>query len=56
MSEQPTPVAEDAHATPAQLLTRAADDYAQAQAAARAKQEQGGPGDRQGVLHGEAHN
>lgn len=53
MSEQTTPVADDAHATPAQLLTRAANDYAQAQAAARAKQEQGGPGRREGVLHGE---
>lgn len=28
MSEQTTPVADDATATPAQLLARAADDYA----------------------------
>ena len=49
---QPTPVADDLHATAPQLLARAAVDYAQAQAAARAKQEQGGTGERQGVLLG----
>lgn len=30
--QQPTPVAEDAHATAQQLLQRAADDYTAAQA------------------------
>lgn len=52
MSEQPTPVAEDLHATTAQLQQRAATDYAQAQAAAQAKAAEGGPGTRQGILPG----
>lgn len=47
-----TPVADDLHATPAQLLARAADDLAAAQAAARMKEEKGGSGHRQGVLPG----
>jgi hypothetical protein len=55
MSEQPTPVAEDAHATPAQLLARARTDYTNARTAARKKQQQGGTGRREGVLHGENH-
>ena len=53
MNEQTTPVTDDAHATPAQLLARAAQDYAANQTAARAKQQQGGTGRREGVLHGE---
>lgn len=48
--EQPTPVADDIHATAPQLLARAAADYAHTQAAARSKQEQGGTGVRQGIL------
>jgi hypothetical protein len=52
---EPTPVAEDATATPEQLLARAAQDLAAAQAAARNKAEQGGPGQRQGVLPGGGH-
>lgn len=31
MNEQTTPVTDDAHATPAQLLARAAQDYADAE-------------------------
>lgn len=53
MSEQhPNPAVTDQGATPAQLLARAAADYAQAQAATRQKQAQGGPGQRDGVLPG----
>lgn len=53
MSEQhPNPAVTDQNATPDQLLARAAADYAQAQAATRAKQEQGGPEQRDGVLPG----
>lgn len=52
MSKQTIPVADDATANPAQLLDRAATDYAVAQAAARTRAEQGGPGRRQGVLPG----
>lgn len=52
MSEQITPVADDPTATSAQLLDRAAQDLAAAQAAARTKAERGGPGQRQGVLPG----
>lgn len=55
MSEHPNPAVTDQNATPAQLHARAANDYAQQQAANRAKQEQGGTGQRQGVLHGEGH-
>jgi hypothetical protein len=47
----PTPVVNDAHATTSQLLARAADDYAQARDAARAKEAQGG-GTRQGIFPG----
>jgi hypothetical protein len=50
--QPPTPVADDIHATTPQLLQRAAADYAQAQAAARAKEQRGGTGVRQGVLLG----
>lgn len=53
MSEQqPTPVADDAHASIAELHQRAAADLAAAQAAARARQEQGDTGHRLGVLPG----
>lgn len=53
MSEQqPTPVANDANATAAELHARAAQDLAATQAAARAKQAQGGTGTRQGILPG----
>jgi hypothetical protein len=56
MSEQqPTPVAADLNASAPQLLARAAHDYAQAQAAARTKDDQGGPGTRQGILPGGGH-
>lgn len=50
--EQPTPVAEDANASAAQILERAAQDRAAALAAARAKEAQGGTGTRTGVLPG----
>lgn len=54
MSEQqPTPVDQDANATAAELIARAAQDLANQQAAARKKAEQGGTGQRGGVLHGE---
>jgi hypothetical protein len=53
MSEpQLTPVAEDLHATVPEVLARAATDYAAAQAAAQAKDASGGPGTREGILHG----
>lgn len=48
----PSPFHDDANATPAQLLARAADDLAQQQAATRAKEQQGGSEQRQGVLPG----
>jgi hypothetical protein len=50
--QQPTPVADDANATPAQLQQRAAADYAAQHAATQAHQAQGGTGVRQGVLPG----
>lgn len=52
MSEQPTPVAEDLHATAPELLARAHADYSQGQAASSEHQAQGGTGERQGVLPG----
>ncbi|MET7457689.1 hypothetical protein ABZT03_38740 [Streptomyces sp. NPDC005574] len=52
MSQQPTPVADDLHATAAQLLARAAQDRAAAQTAARTKQAAGGTEIRQGILPG----
>ena len=51
MSE-PTPVAADLNATVPELQARAAADYAHAQAAARAKQDEG---ERQGILTGGDH-
>lgn len=51
----PSPFHDDADAIPAQLLARAAKDYATQQAATHEKQEQGGPGVRQGVLPGGVH-
>jgi hypothetical protein len=52
MSKQPepTPVVDDMHATAPQILARAAADYADTQAANRAKEQQGGTGVRQGIL------
>lgn len=55
MSQQPTPVTDDAHATTTQLQQRAAQDRAAQQAAAKAKQAQGGTGTRQGILPGGGH-
>lgn len=49
---RPTPVDEDANASAAQLLERAAQDRAAALAAARKKEAQGGTGARNGVLPG----
>ncbi|MGW1497556.1 hypothetical protein ACWCQW_03010 [Streptomyces mirabilis] len=46
------PVDTDQNATLAELLRRAQQDYAHAQAAARAKQAQGGPGEREGIIPG----
>ncbi|WCN06043.1 hypothetical protein [Streptomyces sp. M92] len=54
MSE-PTPVTEDANATTTELQQRAAADYAATLAAARAKQDQGSTGAREGILPGGAH-
>jgi hypothetical protein len=55
VSEHPNPAVTDRNATTAQLLARAAADYATQQAANREKQAQGGPGQRDGILHGEDH-
>ena len=56
MSEQtPCPVLDDTGATIPQLHAAAANDYATQQAANRAKQEQGGPEQRDGVLPGGSH-
>ena len=49
---EPTPVTEDAHATAPELLARAAADYDDSQAAVQAHEDQGGTGERQGVLPG----
>lgn len=50
---EPTPVDLDVHAIAPELLARAHTDYAAQQAAARAKQEQGGTGERHGILPSE---
>jgi hypothetical protein len=47
------PIDTDPQADAQELLRRAAQDLANAQAATAAKQAQGGPGNRQGVLPGE---
>lgn len=53
MTEQtPSPIHDDAGATVEQLLARAAADLATQQTATRAKEQQGGPETRQGVLPG----
>lgn len=52
MSPQTTDVVEDAHATPAQLIARAAADYEHANTTAQIHQAQGGTGERQGILPG----
>lgn len=49
---RPTPVVEDLHAVAAQLQARAAADYAAQQAATRTHQQQGGTGQRDGILPG----
>lgn len=46
------PVDTDQNATLAELLRRAQQDYAATQADARAKQAQGGPGEREGIIPG----
>lgn len=46
------PVDTDPQANAAELLRRAAQDLAAQQAATKAKQQQGGPGTREGVLPG----
>ncbi|MFB7440225.1 hypothetical protein ACFC01_18010 [Streptomyces mirabilis] len=46
------PVDTDPQAGPAELLRRAQQDYAATQVAARAKQAQGGPGEREGIIPG----
>ena len=55
MSPQPTDVADDAHATPAQLLARAAADYEHHNSTAQIHEAQGGNGERQGILPGGGH-
>jgi hypothetical protein len=52
MSGHPNPAVTDQGATVPQLLARAANDYATQQTATRAKQEQGGTEQRDGILHG----
>lgn len=52
MSEHPNPAVADQNATITQLHARAAADYATQQAANQAKEAQGGPGQREGVLAG----
>ena len=53
MSEQqPTPAADDLGATVPEVIARAQQDYAQAQAAAQAKEAHGGSGIREGILPG----
>ncbi|MFF7949110.1 hypothetical protein [Streptomyces griseorubiginosus] len=52
MSEQPTPVHEDANATLDEVLARAARDLADATAARLQREQQGGTGIREGILPG----
>lgn len=49
---EPIPVDLDAHATPAELIARAAQDYTHATTVAEAHDAQGGTGEREGVLPG----
>jgi hypothetical protein len=49
---QPTPVDADQNATLAELLRRAAADYAAQQGATRTHQAQGGTGEREGIILG----
>ncbi|MGV9282140.1 hypothetical protein [Streptomyces sp. NPDC003730] len=49
---EPTPVDQDAKATAAELIARAAADRAAAQAAAEAKAAEGSTGIREGILPG----
>lgn len=56
MSDQhPNPAVADQGATPAQLHARAANDYATQQAYTRDQQQQGGPGQRDGILPSGGH-
>ncbi|MFE3031549.1 hypothetical protein ACFXKY_07860 [Streptomyces canus] len=52
MSEQPTPVADDATATLDDLLARTAQDLANATTARLQLEQQGGTGIREGILPG----
>jgi hypothetical protein len=51
-NQHPNPAVADQHATIPQLHARAAQDYAANQQAARTREAQGGPGQRDGVLPG----
>jgi hypothetical protein len=50
----PNPAVTGLNATLPQLHARAAADYTAAQTAARQHAAQGGPGQRDGILHGES--
>jgi hypothetical protein len=50
MSDHPNPAVADQHATIPQLHARAAQDYAANQQAARTRETQGGPEQRDGIL------
>ncbi|MFC8515506.1 hypothetical protein [Streptomyces sp. NPDC057257] len=51
-TDQPTPVADDAHATVDQLLARATQDLGSAVTARIEREAQGGSGIREGILPG----
>lgn len=55
MSEHPNPAVADQGATVPQLHARAAADYNAQQTANRTKQQQGGTGQRDGILTGGGH-
>jgi hypothetical protein len=52
MREPTTDVVDDAHATPAELIARAAADYEHHNTTAQTHAAQGGAGERQGILPG----
>lgn len=52
MNEQPTPVTEDVHATVPDLIARAHADFQHNQGVVQAHDNQGGTGQREGVLPG----
>ncbi|MDX5569536.1 hypothetical protein PYK79_48455 [Streptomyces sp. ID05-04B] len=59
MNQQPPPgtcFADDLNATTTQLQQRAAADYTAAQTATQQRDAQGGTGQRDGILHGEANH